>query len=190
MQEKFSRMATLPVLGLSLLLGACAMDGMFMPEESSPPPALDAAWQADAQRRDAMVLVFGACRDDAVLMDSQARVAGDPAKYLASARLLETCEAELDADVAMQMVDARMRAMALSIQDNLKGGDVAAARAGLSRFAQAFPGQDLYYADGSSFLDSFSVLLDGRQSSGEMALANAGADVKSEMRRLRFWQRN
>lgn len=152
----------------------------------------------DAAVRDARMAEINAmtgwreCRDDALALDAQGRATGDAAKYLASARLFEKCEKELGPGLDGVAVDERMRAVAMGVQDSLKGGDIAAARADLALFQEKFGGQDLYYADGSSFIDSFSLLLESARDGkgGDLAVVNASPTVKSEVRRMRFWQRN
>lgn len=132
------------------------------------------------------------CRDDALVLDHQARQAGSSARYLASARLLEKCESDLGPEAVRLAQDERMRAYALSIQNYLKGGDVARARANLETFEAAFPGYDLYYPDGSSFRETMEILLGlrNRAAVGEFSVANVGQPLKAELRRVRYWQRH
>ncbi len=132
------------------------------------------------------------CRDDALALDGQARADGSPARYLASARLLQKCEAEVGSEAGSVGQDERMRAYALSIQNYFKGGDVAQARANLQTFKGNFQGADLYFPDGSSFVESMEMLLGlrDRTAVGQFSLANVSADLKSELRRVRYWTRN
>ena len=85
-----------------------------------------------------------------------------------------------------------MRAYALSVQNHLKGGDVAKARENLDRFKSAFEGKDLVYADGSSFTETMEILLGLRDRSdvGEFSIVNVGESLKAELRRVRYWKRN
>ncbi|MBT3172685.1 MAG: hypothetical protein HN333_14785 [Rhodospirillaceae bacterium] len=132
------------------------------------------------------------CRDEALALDAKARRAGSPARYLASARMLEGCEAALGPQTARLAVEERMRAYALSIQNHFKGGDVAAARENLGKFKAAFVGKDLYYADGSSFTDSMTLVLGEADDSalGEFSVVNVSPELKAELRRVRYWQTN
>ncbi len=132
------------------------------------------------------------CRDHALELDREAQAKHDPAKYLASARMIEKCEAQLGPDVADIAVDERMRAYALTVQNNLKGGDIEHARENLDKFSANFQGQDLYYADGSSFVQTMEVLLGkrGAGSIGRYSDANVNTELKSELRRVRYWERN
>ncbi|MBW2275608.1 MAG: hypothetical protein JRG96_20300 [Deltaproteobacteria bacterium] len=132
------------------------------------------------------------CVDEAVELDSQARSTRSPAQYLASARLLERCEQDLGPHADRGMDERRMRAYALSVQNNFKGGDVARARENLEQLRISFPKRDLFYSDGSSFTDSMSVLLgevDVRRT-GHLGLYNIPDDLRSELLRARYWQRH
>lgn len=134
---------------------------------------------------------YQACRDDALALDTQARISSNPGQYLASARLLESCEAELGPEIAGVAQEDRMRAYALSVQNHLKGGDVAAARANLDRFKQAFPGQDLYLTGGASFVETYEVLVDfARATPYTLSTANVGEALRGEIRRARHWKAN
>ncbi len=132
------------------------------------------------------------CRDEALALDAKARQAGSPARYLASARMIDGCEAALGPETARLALEERMRAYALSIQNYLKGGDVAKARENLGNFKTAFAGSDLYYADGASFSDTMTLVLGEADESalGEFSTVNVSPELKAELRRVRYWQRN
>lgn len=135
---------------------------------------------------------YRACRDEAVTLSVQAREAASPARYLASAHVLEGCEADLGTAAAQIAQEERMRAYALGIQNYLKGGDLSAARTNLESFQSAFPGQDLYLADGSSFIATMEVLLGirDRANLAEITVANVSEPLKGEIRRARYWTHN
>lgn len=135
---------------------------------------------------------YRACRDDALKLDDQARTADDPARYLASARMIEKCEADLGPEAAEVGKDERMHAYALAVQDYLKGGDVAHAAKSFEIFKQAFSGQDLYFADGSSFVETMEVLLGRKQTTdfGRFSGLNVSTALRAEMRRVRYWAQN
>ena len=132
------------------------------------------------------------CRDDAVELDTQARTTGNVGRYIASAKLLEKCEAELGPEAAEVAPEERMRAYALSVQNYLKGGDVEKAAANFERFKEAFSGNDLYYADGSSFIETMEVMLGRKKPSalGQYAALNVSQTLKGEMHRIRYWKRH
>jgi hypothetical protein len=132
------------------------------------------------------------CRDGALDLDTKAREEGSAARYLTSARLIEKCEAELGLTTAKVAQDERMHAYALSIQNFFKGGDVAQARQNLEKFKKGFPDKDLYFADGSSFIETMEVLLglSDRSSIGQFSVANINQALKAELRRIRYWKKN
>lgn len=132
------------------------------------------------------------CRDEAIELDRQARKEGAPARYLASARLIEKCEAEAGPEAAKVAEEERMRAYALGVQNHLKGGDIAKARDGLAKLKASYPRADLYYADGSSFIDTMEVLLGikDRTAIGEIVTVNVGEELQAEIRRAHYWKRN
>lgn len=135
---------------------------------------------------------FRQCRDDAVLLDEQARNTGSVAKYLASARLLEKCETMIGSDAANVGEDERIRAYALSIQNYIKGGDVSKAAHSLQAFQSEFPNKDLYYEDGSSFVETMLVLTHQKEN-GNFSIAstlNVSRDLKREKNRQRYWNLN
>lgn len=131
------------------------------------------------------------CRDQALELDRQARTSGSTGQYLTSAQILEKCEAELGPNGNGIAVEERMRAYALSVQNNIKGGDVEQAQKNLQRFKAAFPKNDLYYSDGSSFIATMETLLGQVEPwrYDEYAALNVNGAFKSEMRRIQYWKR-
>jgi hypothetical protein len=138
------------------------------------------------------IQTWRSCRDQAVALDQQARDEGSSARYLASARLIEKCEADVGPDAAKITSDERMRAYALGAQNYLKGGDLPKSRETLEKLRANFPGADLYYANGSSFIDTMEFLTGVRDRSqvGALGIANVDDDLKSELRRAQYWKRN
>jgi hypothetical protein len=131
------------------------------------------------------------CRDEALDLDRQAHDEGSSARYLASAKLLEKCEADVGPDAKVNP-DERMRAYALGAQNYFKGGDVSKARENLEHLKSAFPGADLYYPNGASFIDTMEFLTGVRDRStvGVLGIANVDEGFKSEVRRAQYWKRN
>ena len=129
------------------------------------------------------------CRDSAMAMDTQARKTASAAKYAASARGLQKCDASLQ-DIAVVDEQERMQANALAIQNHLKSGNLPAARSALNGFKTAFSGQDLYYPDGSSFVSTMEVLvsLKPKHTVGSYSVANVNDAVKAEIRRMNYWK--
>ncbi len=85
-----------------------------------------------------------------------------------------------------------MSTFALGVQNRLKGGDVAGARAGLETFRSAFAGNDLYYPDGTSFTETMELVLGlrDRTAVGAFSMANVNGALKAELRRSRYWKRH
>ena len=173
------------VLALTAFLGACqtlttgsAMEGIGFRQERF-------------QEISAMQ-TYRACVDDAVKLDAEARAQGNPGGYIASARLIEKCEAELGPEAATVAQEERMRAYALSVLNYLKAGDVQSSRANLETFKRTFAGYDLYLANGASFTDTMELLTGGKSvpSPYEVSLLNVNRDVKAELQRVRFWKHN
>jgi hypothetical protein len=175
-------------LGLMIVaLGACNLT-------TGGAPATNHAAGADfRQARYAEVMrvdSFQSCKEEALLMDRQARKRGAAGAYLTSAGIMEKCEAGLSGSPRGVPHDDRMRLAALSVINYLKGGDSEKARHALSKFQRAFPEQDIYFRDGSSFIETTELLL-GRSKEmgfGEFAALNVNRSVKNEMRRLAHWK--
>lgn len=131
------------------------------------------------------------CRDEAVDLDRQAHDEASPARYLASAKLLEKCEADVGPD-AKVTADERMRAYGLAAQNYLKGGDIAKSRETLDRLKQAFPGADFYYANGASFIETMEFLTGTRDRAtvGILNASNVDEGFRAELRRAQYWKRN
>ena len=172
------------ILGLALVgLAACTTTG-------SPDPLEGIGFREARYEQITALRDYRACRDEALELDRQARATGSTGAYLSSAELLEKCEANLGPEAQGVAVDERIRAYALSIQNRFKGGDVEGARANFDRFKAAFPDQDIYFADGSSYTATMESLL-GRKAAwtfGEFAALNVNTTLKSEMRRLNYWK--
>ncbi len=168
-----------------LALAACNMNAQVNPMEGIG--FREARFEEISAMRE-----YRQCRDDALELDEQARATGNAGRYLASAKLLEKCEAQMGPETADVAEDERIRAYALSVQNYLKGGDVESAAANFEKYQQAFPGKDLYYADGSSFIETMKILLGQKAPSsyGQFAALNVNDGLKSEMRRVRYWKRN
>jgi len=168
---------------LLLTVSACAMNGA-----ANPSAGIDfrQARYAEVTRVDS----FQDCREEALLMDRQARNRGDAGAYLTSATILQKCEASLGESTRGVSIDERMRLAALATINFLKGGDAEKAQRSLSTFQQSFPSKDIYFADGSSFIATVELLLSRPKSIGygQFATMNVSRDVKNEMRRLAHWK--
>ncbi|WP_281685084.1 hypothetical protein [Thalassobaculum salexigens] len=169
-------------LGLAALLAACVAAPRVAPEGIGYRQARFA--EVEAMR------AYRTCRDEGLALERQARATAEAARYLAVARTLERCEADLGPDAAHLDLEDRMRVYAVAVQSRMKGGDVAGAREGLERFADAFAGRDLFFDDGTSFIDSMGLILKAHPAG---VRAGAGANVPrrlaDELARIDRWGR-
>jgi hypothetical protein len=181
---RFARLtAHVVVLGGALAVSACVStggtsEGIGFREARFAEMSAIRGWQS--------------CRDEALELDRQAREEASGARYLAAARLLETCEANVGPEAAKVPADERMRAYALSAQNYFKGGDVPKARETLENLKDAYPGSDLYYPNGASFIETMEFLTGVRDPAavGMLGIANIDDGLKSELRRTQYWKRN
>jgi hypothetical protein len=177
----------LSALGLALAtLSACNLTTGGANADLTEGVGFRQARYAEVMRVDS----FQSCREEALLMDRQARKRGAVGAYITSAVIMEKCEAGLGASPRGVAQDERMRLAALTVVNYLKGGDSAKARQSLSTFKRSFPDSDIYFDDGSSFIATSELLL-GRPADmgfGEFAALNVNRDVKNEMRRLAHWK--
>jgi hypothetical protein len=181
-----SRQSRIRLAGVALLaaltLGACTSTG------GDP---LDGIGYRESRFQDiSMMRDYRTCRDEGISLDRKARESGATGTYLASARVLEKCEASLGPDASGIARDERMRGYALSIQNYFKGGDIDRARGNFARFQKRFPDHDFYYPDGTSFTVTLSALLGQRDrwTFGEFSALNVNSALKSEMRRTLYWK--
>ncbi|MGB0671484.1 MAG: hypothetical protein ACPGNT_08300 [Rhodospirillales bacterium] len=166
-----------------VLLSACQMNSAANP--------MDGLEFRQARYEQMMRLEkYETCREDGLELDRSARARGAAGGFLTSAKVLQSCAAELSADDAPMDPAEPMRLEALAITNYLRGGDVPAARSAFDDFKTRYPEHDLYFADGSSFRSTTEALL-GRaekRSFGEFAALNVNDTLKHEMRRLHRWQ--
>jgi hypothetical protein len=183
---KMASRSAVPVVLLGVL-GACSMNGV-----GSGGPDTGIGFREARFTEIAAMREYRSCRDEAVALDTQARKTGSQAQYLQSAKLIAKCDTALGPEMAGVAVEERMRAYALGVQNRLKGGDVAGARAGLETFKSAYGGHDLYYPDGTSFTETMELVLGlrDRTAVGQFSIANVNGDLKAELRRARYWKRH
>ncbi len=178
---RLRRVATLS--GAALLLGACSLMG-------DNDPLNDVSFRESRFEQMQSIKAFESCRDEGLTLDSQARGRASPGAFLNSARVLDSCGANLGSAASALPKPERMRVHALAVLNYFKGGDVEQARRACEGFKGAHPNKDLYFADGASFTETTEVLL-GRTdpiSFGQFAALNVNKRVKSEMRRLNHWK--
>lgn len=180
----------LPGLAATLFLAATALTACQTAQPTTP---LEGIGFREARfEQITMMRAFRACRDEGMELDNQARLSGSAGTYLASARVLEKCEAGIGPNGAGLASDERMRAYALAIQNYVKGGDLEKARETLNAFRANYPNKDFYYPDGTSFIVTMETLLGDKDqwSFGEFAALNVNDTLKREMRRVLHWKTN
>ncbi len=167
---------------LGLTLAACANNGASIGEGIG---FREARFEQITLMRD-----YRKCRDQGFELDRKARNSGSTGTYLASAQVLEKCEASIGTDGSGIARNERMRAVALSVQNYFKGGDVEHSRNNFDKFKAKFPDHDLYYPDGSSFIVTMDALLGRKErwTFGEFSALNVNSDFKGEMRRMLYWK--
>jgi len=175
------------ILAAALAMGACSTTDTGGSKDAG---GID--YRQDRFNEISALKDFRACRDQALKLDRRARENGNRGRFLASAKLLEDCESKLGPKAAKNAKRERMRAMALSIQNFIKGGDPGAAAENLRAFRERFPNKDLYLPNGASFTASMSALLGQTDDSklGQLSTLNTSSVVKDELRRMRHWQHN
>lgn len=163
----------LSLILVSLLFGGCASNTVTT-ELTQPEPDLQAE--------------FTRCRDQAMAMDASARQQQSAAQYHRAAALFERCVGSYSRFGNAISADDMMQLQALSILDYLKAGDVELAKTQLQVMRSAFPHHDLYLEDGSSFVDTMSLLLESENpQQTQRRLLNTNKTVAAEYRRRQYW---
>lgn len=130
------------------------------------------------------------CRKTAFNLDE--RASNETSKFLASAEHFEKCDRIVDNEPNLVGTNVRLKTIAMSVQNYIKGGDIDRARTMLEHFENVANGHDLYYPDSSSFKDSMTVLLNASadKSSLKLSQQNVRRKIKDEVRRTWYWKVN
>lgn len=174
----------LAAVGITLAaLSACTLNGTANPIE-------EAGFRQSRYQEMMRIDGFEGCRVEALAMDRQARSRDSQGTYLTSAIIMEKCEADLAGKARGVPQNQRMQLGALATVNFLKGGDAEKARQALATFKTNFPEQDLYFGDGSSFVQTAELLMARTEDIGFGAFAtmNVNSGLKDEMRRLTHWK--
>ena len=183
---KISQRKAGKVVGLIALAGAIVATGCA----NSGYENLEYTQQKNRERLAAQE--FASCHQEALIADQSAAKNRRPAGYLYSARILDRCLAEVAAySQAVERADL-MRTHALMIQNYFKAGKITSAKRALSGFLSQYPGEDLFFADQSSFIDTMSLLLGEAGPSAALpgSSLNVNPRIKAEVRRINYWQAN
>jgi len=164
------------------ILGACTFE--------EKPLATISDFHADRMEEYAAMRKFRKCAEDGRVLDKKAGISGGSGGYLASAKVLQQCESEIDPSNKTIGTEERMQVFGLAIQNYVKGRDISSARSTLKKFKVKFPGKDFYYPDGTSFIVTMETLLGmhDQMSYGQFSSLNVNKTLKSEMRRLHYWK--
>lgn len=132
-------------------------------------------------------LAFVQCQGHVMNMDHSARDNGSLAQYLSSANAGTQCLDDAFDHNPLIPEQQKMQLQALVVLNYVKGGDVAKAHDGLTRFTHNYTGKDLYFADNTSFIDTFALLLSDPIHAAEPASLNVNKQLVSELKRKQIW---
>ena len=171
----------------AVILASMMIVGCSMNQASNPMP-----YQRNiAEVEDLLKMkAFEQCRDEALQLDAEARSRGVAGGFVTSARVMDGCISDIGRAAQRVEAEERMRLMALSVVNYLKGGEVEAARLQYEKFKKSWPDRDLYLNGGVSFVETAEALL-GRtedQTFGQFTAMNISDEAKAEMRRLNHWK--
>lgn len=128
---------------------------------------------------------YEACVAQAWSVDRQAHhVNGEP-QFLLSARIFAECDGHISTPGSQHSDKARMVPVAMASLNYARGGDIKAAAKQLAYFESHFSGKDLYFADGSSFVDTMRLVTASHEIKiSQIRLINVNDDVRAEFLRL------
>ncbi len=130
---------------------------------------------------------FNACQRQALIKDRTAIDGKTAALYHAAASEFAYCTDM--ADDATDIPDL-LRAQAAATLNYFKAGDMSSARTAFDDYQSLGSNRDLYFADGTSVRDNLALLLgyETGQAASAGSLLNAKTTLKSEIRRVNYWQ--
>lgn len=131
---------------------------------------------------------FEQCRSEAMAMDSSAQRQQSTAQYHRAAVLFEHCVNTYSIYAEDIPADDMIELQALSVLGYIKAGELELASRQLQLMQSAFPHHDIYLQDGSSFIDSMTLLLTANiTNQTQQRLLNTSKAVTSEFKRRQYW---
>ena len=170
-------------LGTVVLLSGCNMTSKLttLLPDSNNTAAASTVQQAPDEG------AFYQCRDEIVAMDRSAGQNASLAQYLASANAIPGCLQTVASTHSFITQQQMMQLHALAVLNYLKGGDIGKSRIELASFKQDFSGRDLYFADQSSFIDTFDLLLNDSGHGADQVNLNVNKTLLAEFKRKQYW---
>jgi hypothetical protein len=102
--------------------------------------------------------------------------------------LLSNCIDDFSLQTPLQISEEVMQLHALSIFNFIKGGDISQAKIAFVQFKTAFPGQDLYFNDYTSLVDTATALLEPSSVNAQkMVSLNISPELREELKRRQHW---
>lgn len=128
---------------------------------------------------------YEACIAQAWSVDQQAHQLNGEPQFLLAAKLFSACESDLQASEIQHPESERMVAVAMSSLNFARGGDIGSAMQQLTHFERSFPRRDLYFPDGSSFVDTMRLVTGSHDyNDSSIRLINVNDNVRAEFYRL------
>ena len=136
---------------------------------------------------------YNQCVEDGRKLDNLAsqNKANNKSLYHKSAQILIKCKNIIDSKDHFVSTENEMKNFALGIQNYIKAGNLNDARKNLKLFKNTFD-KDLMYPDGSSFVSNMELLVNYKETKGDLSLAmiNANTKLKNELKRSWYWSKN
>lgn len=129
---------------------------------------------------------YEACIDEAWAADRQAHHLNGEPQFLLSAKLFANCGSQEFVDSSSVADKESMLPAAMATLNYARGGDIQSANQQLSVFEARFPGWDLYFRNGVSFIDTMRLINQNQDiNSAQLRLMNVSDDMRDEVMRLR-----
>lgn len=130
---------------------------------------------------------FDQCQRHVISMDKSAGKNASQAQYLASANSGLGCLTDVNINNPYISEQQIMQLHALTVLNFVRGGDIVQARNGLNDFVHNFRNKDLYFADNTSFIHTFGLLLNGEKAQANQSSLNVNKTLVAELKRKQTW---